>query len=217
MNRGIFISFEGGEGAGKTTQIALLADRLRAAGREIVATREPGGTELGAGLRRFLVTDGEDPPCPRAELLLYAADRAHHVERLILPALGRGAVVLCDRYADATEAYQGWGRRLDLDLVRTVNEAATGGLWPHRTVWIDVDPAEGVRRSLARQSGAGETAEVRFEAEERAFHERVRQGYGALASAWPERFRRVDGGGTVAEVAGRIWGSVADLFTKAGT
>jgi dTMP kinase len=206
---GVFLTFEGGEGAGKTTQIAALSERLRARGRDVVQTREPGGTPLGIEIRRRLVCDTDDPPTPVAELLLYAADRSHHVERLVRPQLRAGGVVLCDRYADATEAYQGYGRGLDLDVVRAVNAVATGGLWPHRTLWIDVEPQEGVRRSLERIGGGDER---RFESEALAFHDRVRAGYAAIAAREPERFRRIDGVGSPEVVFARVWAAVEDLF-----
>lgn len=211
---GVFITFEGGEGTGKTTQIALLAERLRALGREVVTTLEPGGTVLGKRIRRYLVSESDDVPTPRAELLLYAADRAHHVEKLIRPALEAGKVVLCDRYADATEAYQGYGRGLEIDLVRALNRTATQGLMPHRTLLIDLDPAMGVSRSLERQAGEGVAEESRFEAEESAFHRRVREGYNAILKSEPQRVRFIDGAGTIEEVTDKIWLELADLFAS---
>ncbi len=207
--RGVFLTLEGGEGAGKTTQAALLAERLREAGRAVILTREPGDTPLGAGLRRMLVEDSGDPPCGWAELFLYAADRAQHVERVVRPALERGAVVVCDRFADATEAYQGWGRGLPLEAVRSVNRLATAGLTPHRTVLLDLPPNQGLRRALGRAQGA---SEVRFEREALAFHERVRRGYLEIARREPGRVRVVDGTGPPGAVAERVWAVVRDLF-----
>ncbi len=211
---GVFITFEGGEGTGKTTQIALLAERLSALGHEVVTTLEPGGTALGKRIRRYLVSESDDVPTPRAELLLYAADRAHHVDKLIRPALEAGKVVLCDRYADATEAYQGYGRGLELSLVRSLNRVATQGLMPHRTLLIDLDPELGVRRSLQRQAGDDVAEESRFEAEESAFHRRVRRGYNAILKSEPRRVRFIDGGGTIEEVKHKIWSELADLFSS---
>ncbi|MDF1553321.1 MAG: dTMP kinase [Deferrisomatales bacterium] len=209
---GVFLTLEGGEGTGKTTQLDLLAKQLRALGRNVLLTREPGGTALGARLRELLVRHSDDPPVPISELLLYAADRAHHVATVVRPALEAGAVVLCDRYADATLAYQGYGRGLDLEAVVTLNGLATGGLWPHRTVLLDLPPEQGVRRSLERQAGSHGPREERFEAEALGFHRRVRDGYRAIAAAEPERVRVVLAHGNPAQVAARVWAAVSDLF-----
>ena len=215
MTRGAFVTLEGGEGSGKSTQISRLAARLEAAGQPVLITREPGGSTLGRRIRELLVRVSEDPPSPLAELFLYAADRAHHVETVIRPALEAGRVVLCDRYADATEAYQGWGRGLGLDLIRELNGLATTGLWPDRTVVLDLLPEEGVTRSLERQRRSAAPREERFEVETVAFHERVRQGYRAIAAAVPNRVRVVDAGGDPDAVAARVWEAVADLFGEA--
>ena len=212
--RGLFVSLEGGEGSGKSTQLALLARRIEAAGRSALTTREPGGTPMGSRIRELLVRRSDDPPAPVAELFLYAADRAHHLATVIRPALTAARVVLCDRYADATEAYQGWGRGLPLDLVRAVNRMATDGLWPDRTVILDLAPRLGVERALARQRREGGPAEVRFEAEALGFHERVRAGYLAIAEANPDRVRVVDAGGTPEGVAEAVWNAVEDLFER---
>lgn len=213
---GVFVTLEGGEGTGKTTQLALLARRVEAAGWCVVTTREPGGTALGARVRALLVRVSDDPPGGLAELFLYAADRAHHVETVIRPALEAGRAVLCDRYADATEAYQGYGRGLPLEAVRHVNRLATGGLWPRRAVVLDLPPAEGVRRALERQSRGHGPREERFEAELLAFHERVRAGYRALAASSPERVRLVDASGSPEAVAERVWAQVAEVFGVMG-
>lgn len=210
--RGVFLTLEGGEGVGKTTQIASLAGRIEGLGRSVLVTLEPGGTDLGRRIRELLVRETADPPNPVAELFLYAADRAHHVEEVIRPALREGTVVLCDRYADATEAYQGWGRRLPLDTVRAVNALATDGLWPDRTLVLDLPPETGVRRSLQRQQGSPDPLEKRFEAEALSFHSRVRDGYEAISVAQPERVRVVDAAGAPEAVAARIWEQVRDLF-----
>ena len=194
---GLFISFEGGEGAGKSTQIARLAARLRAAGHEVVVTLEPGGTELGQAVRRILLTPGSHVT-PRAEALLYAADRAHHVQTVIEPALAAGKVVICDRYADSTFAYQGAGRALDLDKVREVMAFAVAGRWPDLTLLLDVDPRVGLSR--ARGHGSGD----RIEAEGLAFHDAVRGGFLELAATEPARFRVIDASGTPDDVTGQI-------------
>ncbi len=212
---GVFVTLEGGEGTGKTTQLALLARRVESLGWRTTITREPGGTGLGARVRELLVQVSEDPPSPLAELFLYAADRAHHVETVIRPALATGRAVLCDRYADATEAYQGFARGLPLAPVREVNRLATGGLWPHRTVVLELAPGEGVRRSLERQGSGAGPREERFEAEALAFHERVRAGYRAIAAASPARVRIVDAAGSPEVVAERVWAEVGELFRAA--
>jgi len=213
---GVFVTLEGGEGTGKTTQVALLARRVEARGWSAVITREPGGTALGERVRELLVRVSEDPPTPLAELFLYGADRAHHVEAVIRPALAAGRAVLCDRYADATEAYQGHGRGLPQEAVREVNRLATAGLWPHRTVVLDLPPPEGVRRSLERQRRGHGPREERFEAERLAFHERVREGYRAIAEREPGRVRIVDAAGPPEEVAERVWAEVGELFAVKG-
>lgn len=190
---GLFISFEGGEGVGKSTQIARLADRLREQGREVVVTFEPGGTELGQEVRRILLTPGNHVT-PRSEALLYAADRAHHVETVIEPALAAGQVVICDRYADSTFAYQGAGRALDMNGVHTVMEFAVAGRWPDLTLLLDVDPRVGLAR--ARGTGSGD----RIEAESLEFHDAVRRGFRELAEASPERFVVIDASGSLDDV-----------------
>lgn len=200
---GLFISFEGGEGAGKSTQISRLAAALRAEGHEVVVTLEPGGTELGQAVRRILLTPGSHVT-PRAEALLYAADRAHHVETVIEPALAAGKVVICDRYADSTFAYQGAGRALDIDKVRQIMAFAVAGRWPDLTLLLDVDPRVGLRR--ARGHGRGD----RIEAEGLAFHDAVRRGFLELAANEPQRFRVIDAGGSMDDVSGLIGESVAE-------
>jgi dTMP kinase len=184
MPHGYFITLEGGEGAGKSTLQQALADALRAAGREVVHTREPGGTELGKRLRQELLNGGHVEPV--AELLLYAADRAQHVAQVIWPAVRRGAVVVCDRFSDSTVAYQGYGRKLDKKQIAALNALAQQGLKPHLTLWLDVPAAEGLARTNRR--GAAD----RLEAENLAFHERVRRGFRAIARAAPRRVVRID-------------------------
>lgn len=194
---GYFISFEGGEGVGKSTQIARLAERLRSEGRDVVVTFEPGGTDLGQAVRSILLTPGNHVTS-RSEALLYAADRAHHVETVIEPALAAGKVVICDRYADSTYAYQGAGRALDASDVRQVMEFAVAGRWPDLTLLLDVDPQVGLAR--ARGEGAGD----RIEAEGLEFHDAVRRGFLDLAAAAPERFVVVDAAGTLDDVTAQI-------------
>jgi dTMP kinase len=199
----LFITFEGVEGSGKTTQIAAAVDHLRRRGREVVATREPGGTQVADRIRAILLdrdTAGLDPV---AELLLLLAARAQHVAEAVRPALAAGKVVVCDRFADATVAYQGYGRGLDLARIAEINAWATGGLVPDLTVLLDLPVEEGLARARRRVGEAG-GAEGRFEDEAIAFHRRVREGYLALASAQPARIERVDASGTPDEVAARV-------------
>ena len=176
-----FITIEGVEGAGKSTQAARLADALRREGRNVVLTREPGGTELGRTLRRLLLEEPVIEPAPETELLLYLADRAEHVRRLIRPALERGALVVADRFSDSTIAYQVHGRGLPEDEVRRLDRFARDGLVPDLTFVLDLPPAEGLARVRATRDAD------RLERESLAFHERVRAGFASLAAADPER------------------------------
>ncbi len=210
---GSFISFEGIEGSGKSTQILHLADRLRQAGKEVVLTREPGGTALGRNLRSLLLQASDPPPCPMTELLLYAADRAQHLEELIEPALGRGAVVLTDRYLDATLAYQGYGRELGCDLILKIHSHPPLDRRPVRTVLLDMEAEVGLNRARVRNTFEGTTvSEGRFEEEQLGFHARVRDGYLLLASQDPERYRVVDAEGGIEQVAEKVWDTVRDII-----
>lgn len=193
----MFITLEGGEGVGKTTQQALLAERLQREGYACVSTREPGGTALGEALRELLLHG--DPLTPLAELLLYAADRAEHVNKVIAPALAVGQVVICDRFTDSTLAYQGYGRGLNLEQIRQLNHLATGGLQPQLTLWLDLAPEVGLARSRLGD---------KLEQEHLEFHRRVYRGFQALAAAEPQRIVRIDAGGSPLEVAARIWSVV---------
>jgi len=190
--QGKLIVFEGVEGCGKTTQIQRSRDWLKASMTEIqpdvsiVVTREPGGTELGLGLRQLLLEEREQPMFERAELLLYAADRAQHVEQVLKPTLAKGGIVLCDRYTYSTIAYQGYGRGLSLSLIQQLNQIATGGLESDLTIWLDVDVEIGLSRAKARGKAD------RMEQADLDFHRRVSQGYRELATAHPERIVRVD-------------------------
>ncbi|HUP46325.1 MAG TPA: dTMP kinase [Thermoanaerobaculia bacterium] len=194
----MFISFEGPEGSGKTTQIGRLAEQLRRRGVDCVVTKEPGGTPLADRIRAILLHP-ESSMDRLTELLLYAASRRQHVIEVIRPALDRGAVVLCDRFTDATLAYQGFGRLLDLDRLRTLNEWVTGGLHPDLTLLYDIDEEAGLRRAQSRNARAA-NAEGRFEREDIRFHRRVREGYLALATAEPRRFVVLDAEGSIDEV-----------------
>ncbi len=191
---GLFVTFEGVEGAGKTTQIALLRDALLARGFAVYTTREPGGNPVGEAIRGLLLST-ENPVTDRAELLLFLAARAQLVEREIRPRLAAGEVVLCDRYVDSTTAYQGYGRGNDLDLVRALNDYATGGLQPDLTLLLDLEVEHGLRR---------QTDHNRMEAQSLAFHQRTREGFHALASAHPERIVVLDATAPIQEIHAQI-------------
>jgi dTMP kinase len=204
---GRLIAFEGVEGSGKSTQLELLRQALEGRGREVVVTREPGGTPAGERMRAVLLDPGVELH-PRAEALLFAAARAELVDAVIRPALERGAVVLCDRYLDSSLAYQGDARGLGRGPVEEVNRFATGGLLPDLVVLLDLDPASGLRRR------SGELD--RIEAQDLAFHRRVRQAFRDLAAADPERFAVVDGAAPVAEVAAGVQAAALALLEGFG-
>ncbi|MFE6256904.1 dTMP kinase [Agromyces sp. NPDC057865] len=206
MTRGVFITLEGGDGSGKTTQAELLREWLSGEGRTVLRTREPGGTEVGVEIREIVLHHRGDIS-PRAEALLYAADRAHHVATVVRPALERGEVVIQDRYIDSSVAYQGVGRVLDPEAVRGLSEWATEGLAPDLTILLDLD-ADAARGRLDE----ARTRYDRLEAEASEFHDRVRAAYLALAEAEPGRFLVVDAARPVDEIAGDIRGRVAHLL-----
>jgi len=194
---GLFVAFEGGEGAGKTVQLGLLAGWLQAAGRRVRLTREPGATPAGERIRGIVLDPGSRLT-PRAEALLYAADRAEHVESVLLPALAAGEIVLSDRYVDSTLAYQGAGRALDRCEVQRLNDWATGGLRPDLTVLLDLDPTVGLTRAGGRRSLD------RIEQESLAFHHRVRAEFLRLAATEPARYLVLDGGDEPDPLAGAV-------------
>jgi dTMP kinase len=201
---GAFITFEGGEGTGKSTQIRLLAERLEAAGLTVRVLREPGGTVVGEAVRRILLDPDHAELGVSAEILLYEASRAQLVDEVIRPALTAGEVVLCDRFFDSTTAYQGYARGIDLARIDALNEAATGGLVPDRTLVLDIDPAVGVQRATAESTD-------RLEAESLGFHVRVREGFLAIADQEPGRMRVIDASGSAEQVAERVADALADL------
>lgn len=184
----MFISLEGPEGSGKTSQVAKLAAYLRQEGYDVLATREPGGTSIGDQIRDVLSNLDNTSMRPRTEILLFQASRSQLVEQVIRPHLESGGIVLSDRYADSTLAYQGYGHQVDLDKLKTIIEFATGGLKPHLTLLLDVD----VEKGLQRRARDGEWN--RLDAYDLAFHQRVRQGYHQLVQEEPERWRVVDAG-----------------------
>ncbi|MFV2022068.1 dTMP kinase [Micromonospora sp. LOL_023] len=207
---GVFVVFEGGEGAGKSTQVSALAQTLRGRGREVVVTREPGATGLGERIRRLVLEGGPDAPSPRAEALLYAADRAHHVTTVLRPALARGAVVISDRYVDSSLAYQGAGRTLPVEEVSWLSSWATGGLKPDLVVLLDIEPQAGLGRAEQRGGGAD-----RLESESLAFHERVRYAFLDLAAADPKRYLVLDAGRGVEELQTEVFTRVEVLIGRA--
>lgn len=201
---GLFVTFEGGDGAGKTTQASMLEEWLAADGRDVVRTREPGGTEVGVRIRE-IVLHHRGHIAARAEALLYAADRAHHVETVVQPAIARGDVVIQDRYLDSSVAYQGAGRVLDADDVRALSLWATGGLLPDLTVLLDLDPT-----AARRRLDAADKPFDRLEAEKSDFHARVRGGFLALAQREPERFLVLDATQAPEILAARVRDAVAE-------
>jgi len=201
--RGWFISLEGGDGAGKSTLADGLERRLRDAGRDVLRTREPGGTTFGEAVRAVVLDPAHPDVSPWAELFLMLAARAQLVHESIRPALDSGKVVLCDRFADASVAYQGIGRGLGFDAVRDLNRRATGGTMPDLTLFLDLDP----RTGRARQSGEAD----RMEREELAFHDRVRAGYRQVADAEPGRVKVLDATLSAAEILDRAWVLVAGV------
>ena len=217
---GRFITFEGVEGAGKSTQMARLAAWLEARGAPVLATSEPDGSPLGPWVRRVLAD--RSPLCPLTECFLFATARAEHVRRVVRPALDRGAIVLCDRYADSTVVYQGDGRGVPLEVVTELNRLATDGLVPDLTLVLDLDAAEGLRRAHGRTAPESrETSAARppasdepdpFERLGLEFHERVRKGYHAIHEREPERVELVDASRPAAEVAATIRAIVSARF-----
>lgn len=206
---GTFITFEGIEGSGKTTQIRLLAKALEQKKLPIVLTREPGGTEIGDRIRTVLLNPDFHAMHPMTELFLYAAARCQHIHQVIRPALDAGKIVLCDRYADATTAYQGFGRAIDLGWLRQLHQLATGNLNPDLTLLLDCPVASGLKRAVAREAKQTGVAEDRFEQEKKTFHEKVRQGYLHIAKEEPKRVHIIDADGGIQEIHERILKVVA--------
>lgn len=196
---GMFLTFEGIEGCGKSTQLAQLADHLRAQGHTVCTTREPGGTIIGDHIRQLLLDPDHHMMTPMAELLLYAASRAQHVEEVIRPAIARGEIVLCDRYADASMAYQGYGRQLPKEQLQQLHNLATQSLQPERTFLIDVSVEVSAQRVTSRNAGKD-----RLEQEALEFHQRVRDGYLELAANEPQRFVVIDGSQSIEEITAEL-------------
>jgi len=211
--RGRFLTFEGIDGCGKTTQLRLLARALRRRGLAVVVTREPGGTPLGERIRRLLLGRASAGMNPYAELLLMFAARAQHVRQLIRPALARGRVVLSDRFADASLAYQGYGRGIDIALIRRLHQVACGGLRPDLTFVIDIDPRTSVRRARRRNARARRD-EGRFEREAVDFYRRVRRGYRALARREPRRVKLIPGETTPERIHSHVLAHASRLWAR---
>ena len=209
-----FITFEGIEGCGKTTQMKVLAERLTEKGHPVVVTREPGGCPIALKIRDILLDAANSRMVPLAELLLYAAARAQHVAEIIKPALDTGKVVLCDRFTDATIAYQGYGRQLDLNLIGELNTLATEHVRPQLTVLIDCEVETGLKRANARIEASTGAREERFELESVQFHRRVREGYLRLAAAEPDRFIIIDGNRSMGDVETAITNAVLARLGK---
>jgi dTMP kinase len=206
---GIFITFEGPDGAGKTTQLKILAERLQSYGQQVVVTREPGGTVISDQIRALLLNPEHKEMMPQAEVLLYAASRAQLVNELIKPALAEGYIVLCDRYVDASIAYQSVGLHIDRSVVESINYFATGGLTPHRTYLIDIDPSTSHRRLLQRRGGIDLD---RIEQRTEDYHQRVREAFLELAGQYPDRFLKVEGKRLLEQISEEIWGDFEYVF-----
>jgi dTMP kinase len=205
LARGFFISFEGGEGAGKSTQIARLAAKLRAKGYDIVVTREPGGSPGAEAVRHVILSGAAEPFGPEMEALLFAAARSDHVEQLIAPAIARGSIVLCDRFLDSSRVYQGGAGDLDPGFMTALERVAVNGTIPDMTLIFDIDPAEGLKRANARR---GDDTPDRFEKETLAVHQRRREVYLAIARDEPERCVVIDASASPDEVEDAVTAAV---------
>ncbi|NGO53182.1 dTMP kinase [Allomesorhizobium camelthorni] len=205
MARGFFISFEGGEGAGKSTQIARLAAKLRAKGYDLVVTREPGGSPGAEAVRHVILSGAAEPFGPEMEALLFAAARSDHVEQLIAPAIARGSIVLCDRFLDSSRVYQGGSGDLDPGFMTALERVAVNGTIPDLTLIFDIDPAEGLKRANVRR---GDDTPDRFEKETLAVHERRREAFLAIARSEPERCVVIDASASPDEVEDAVTAAV---------
>lgn len=218
MHRGLFITFEGPEGAGKSTQARRLYERLQAAGYPVILTREPGGTRIGELIRRILIDLRHTEMAPTTEILLFSAARAQLVSELIRPYLATGGIVVCDRYADSTFAYQGYGLGRDLEELRVITEVATGGLKPDLTFYLQIDVEIGLQRkqnARERSERGGQSAEWnRLDARDLAYHRRVAHGFVELMKQEPERWHALDADQPVDELAEQIWHAVMPLLDR---
>jgi dTMP kinase len=210
--RGLFLTFEGPEGSGKSTQLRLLAGRLRDLGRAVLETAEPGGTPIGLQIRRILLDAKNQELCPTAELLLMFASRAQNVDQWILPALSKGEIVLCDRFTDSTLVYQGVARGLGAEVVYEVDRIACRGLVPDLTLVIDIDTETGLARARQRNDKT-QDVETRIDEQTIGFHRQVREAYRRLAEEEPRRVRLIDGGRPPEAVAEDVWAQVQPLLS----
>ncbi len=210
--RGLFLTFEGNDGSGKTTQIRRLLARLRQEGFQVLETSEPGGTSIGMQIRRILLAPANQELAPTAELLLYFASRAQNVAQWIRPALASGQVVVCDRFTDSTLVYQGAGRGLGRDVVEALHKVACGALQPDITIYLDIDLETSLSRARARNQDQNGPAESRMDDQSVEFHRAVRRGYLELAAREPHRVRVIDASGGAAAVEESIWRLVAPLL-----
>lgn len=207
--KGLFITLEGGDGSGKSTQIRNIENYFTEKGMKVLHTREPGGSPISEKLRDILLDTDNTEMEAVTEMFIYAASRAQHVRETVIPALERGEVVICDRFVDSSIAYQAYGRRLG-DMVAEVNRHATGGLRPDITIWLDIDPETGKARA------SGDKGPDRLDLESADFHERVRAGYRSIAEAEPDRFKRIDAGGSIEEIRDLIYGCLDSLCRERG-
>lgn len=208
--KGVFITIEGIEGTGKSTQVKLLSDALRGKGYSVIQTEEPGGTAISIRIRELLLSLESQGIQPVTELLLYNASRVQHVQEVIMPAMQRGDIVITDRFSDSTVAYQGYGRGIPLEIIEAIDRIATGGLKPDITILIDLD----VRTGLARNREADKID--RLEREDISFHEKVRKGFLTLAEHEKERFVKIDGSADIDTIHTRIADSISTFFTARG-
>lgn len=209
MAKGIFITFEGPEGAGKTTVVKEIHNRLQQQGKYSVLTREPGGIRIAEKIRTIILDNNHEEMDGRTEALLYAAARRQHLTEKVIPALEEGAIVLCDRFVDSSLAYQGYARGLGIDEVLAINEFAINGLMPDHTIYFDVPPEAG----LARIAASGEREQNRLDNETLQFHKDVAEGYRLVQQRFPKRIQSIDASGTVEEVTEIVWKTVASLIS----
>lgn len=211
---GLFISFEGTDGSGKSTQMRLLVERLRAAGHSVVENQEPGGTHIGRQIRRILLDPAHQEMAGMTELLLMFASRTQAAAEIIIPALERGEIVVSDRFTDSTLAYQGEGRDIGFDIVLAAHQLALGRLVPNVTICIAVDLQTGLERARTRNKGNENSREARLDEQSIEFHKRVSEGYNKIARLEPVRFRMVDGHGEPGQVAERVWSNITPFLEK---
>lgn len=206
MNRGLFITFEGTDGSGKTTQIKLLEKYLNEKGHAVVLSREPGGTRISEIIRDLILDPKNKEIVPLTEMILYAASRAQHVAEVIEPALESGRIVICDRYVDSSYAYQGGGRGMDLKVIADVNRIAVNGTVPDITFFLDIDPEISVRRRI------NSTGADRIELEKLDFHRRVYDGYKKLSILYPDRIKTIDAAKSIEEISSQVNDFIDELF-----